>query len=41
MIYVAANKSLGRWHYSDLIVEIERTHQRIDLLQSPLPANSP
>jgi hypothetical protein len=40
-IYVAANKSLGRWNYSGLIVEITKTHQRIDLLQSPVPANSP
>ena len=40
-IYVAANKSLGRWNYSGLIVEIAKTHQRIDLLQSPVSANSP
>jgi hypothetical protein len=40
-IYVAANKSLGRWNYSGLIVEIEKTHQRIDLLQSPVPTSSP
>jgi hypothetical protein len=40
-IYVAASKSLGRWNYSGLIVEIAKTHQRIDLLQSPVPANSP
>ncbi len=40
-VYVAANKSLGRWNYSGLIVEIARTHQRIDLLQSMTPANSP
>ena len=39
-IYVAASKSLGRWNYSGLIVEIAKTHQRIDLLQSPIPANS-
>jgi len=39
-IYVAANKSLGRWNYSGLIVEITKTHQRIDLLQSPVPASS-
>jgi hypothetical protein len=39
-IYVAANKSLGRWNYSGLIVEIEKTHQRIDLLRSGAPANS-
>ena len=40
-IYVAASKSLGRWNYSGLIVEIAKTHQRIDLLERPFPANSP
>jgi hypothetical protein len=40
-IYVAANKSLGRWNYSGLIVELTKTHQRIDLLRKPPPANSP
>ena len=38
-IYVAANKSLGRWNYTGLIVEIAKTHQRIDLLQSGVSAN--
>jgi hypothetical protein len=40
-IYVAATKSLGRWNYSGLVLEIERTHQRIDFLQRPAPASSP
>jgi Cytochrome oxidase complex assembly protein 1 len=40
-IYVKANKSLGRWNYSGLVVEIARTHQRINLLHSSTPANSP
>lgn len=40
-IYVAAKKSLGHWNYSGLVFEIAKTHQRIDLLQSPTPANSP
>jgi len=40
-IYVAANKSLGRWNYSGLIVEITKTHQRIDLLHSRVPGSSP
>jgi hypothetical protein len=40
-IYLAANKSLGRWNYSGLVVEIAKTHQRIDLLQNPMSANSP
>jgi hypothetical protein len=39
-IYVAASKSLGRWTYTGLIVEIAKTHQRIDLLQSSATANS-
>ncbi|PYK13240.1 MAG: hypothetical protein DME65_02575 [Verrucomicrobia bacterium] len=39
-IYVAANKSLGQWNYSGLIVEITKTHQRIDLLRSPAPTGS-
>jgi hypothetical protein len=30
-IYVKAEKSLGRWNYSDLVVEIKKTGERIDL----------
>ena len=40
-LYVAARKSLGQWSYSGLVVEIAKTHQRIDLLQRPTPTNSP
>jgi hypothetical protein len=40
-IYVAARKSLGQWNYSGLVVEIPKTHQRINLLQRPAPTNSP
>ncbi len=40
-IYVAATKSLGRWNYSGLVLEIAKTHQRIDLLQRPAPTSSP
>jgi hypothetical protein len=40
-IYVSANKSLGRWNYSRLVVEVGQTHERIDLLQKPAPSNSP
>jgi hypothetical protein len=40
-IYVAATKSLGQWNYSGLVLEIERTHQRIDLLQRRLPRVRP
>ncbi len=38
-IYVKAEKSLGRWSYSDLIVEIQKTGHRIDLLKGPAPPN--
>jgi Cytochrome oxidase complex assembly protein 1 len=34
-IYVKAEKSLGRWKYSELVVEIGKTGERIDLLDSP------
>jgi hypothetical protein len=40
-IYVAAKKSLGQWNYSGLVLEIAKTHQRIDLLQRAAPASSP
>jgi hypothetical protein len=40
-IDVAARKSLGQWKYSGLVFEIAKTHQRIDLLQSPAPVSSP
>jgi len=36
-IYVKAAKSLGRWSYSDLIVEIQA--KGIDLLKGPAPPN--
>jgi Cytochrome oxidase complex assembly protein 1 len=38
-IYVKAVKSLGRWSYSDLVVEIQETGRRIDLLKGPAPPN--
>ncbi len=40
-IYVSATKSLGRWVYSGLVVEVSGTHKRIDLLQTATPASSP
>ena len=40
-IYVSANKSLGQWNYSGLVVELGQTHERIDLLQKSTPSNSP
>jgi len=39
-IYVSANKSLGQWNYSGLVVEVRQTHQRIDLLQKTVPTDS-
>jgi hypothetical protein len=30
-IYVKAEKSLGRWKYAELVVEIQKTKERIDL----------
>src|SRR5204863_10082287 len=38
-IYAAATKSLGRWNYSGLVLEIEKTHQRINLLEEPAPVS--
>jgi hypothetical protein len=38
-IYVKAAKSLGRWSYSDLVVEIQETRNRIDLLKGSAPPN--
>jgi hypothetical protein len=40
-IYVKAAKSLGRWSYSGLVMEVAATHKRIDLLQSSTVANPP
>ena len=40
-VYVSANKSLGQWNYSGLVVEIGQTHERIDLLQKSAPSKSP
>jgi len=41
IIYLAATKSLGRWNYSGLVLQIAGTHQRIDLLQRVAPGSSP
>lgn len=40
-IYVAAQKSLGEWNYSGLVVEVAQTRRRIDLLRKPAPSDSP
>jgi hypothetical protein len=37
-IYLKAVKSLGRWNYVDLVVEIQKTGQRIDLLKNTKPS---
>lgn len=34
-IYLKAEKSLGRWKYSDLVVEIQKSGERIDLKKTP------
>ena len=39
-IYVSAQKSLGEWIYSGLVVELGQTHQRIDLLKGQAPVSS-
>ncbi len=36
-IYLSATKSLGKWTFKDLVVEIENTQDRIDLLKEPEP----
>jgi lipopolysaccharide export LptBFGC system permease protein LptF len=39
-IYVAASRSLGKWHFNDLTVQIDKTQERIDVLATnQLPAN--
>src|SRR5207249_9467107 len=40
-IYVSATKSLGRWLYSGLVIEVSGTQERIDLLQTAAPVSSP
>jgi hypothetical protein len=40
-IYVSANKALGQWSYSGLVVEVGEKHKRIDLLRKSAPSNSP
>jgi hypothetical protein len=33
-IYLIAKKSVGKWEFSDLVVEISKTKNRIDLMKS-------
>lgn len=39
-IFVSANKSLGQWIYSGLVVEVGKTHERINLLQKTTRSDS-
>jgi hypothetical protein len=39
-IFVSANKSLGQWIYSGLVVEVGKTHERINLLQKMTRSDS-
>ena len=34
-VYASATKSAGKWKFRDLVVEIENTQDRIDLLKEP------
>jgi Cytochrome oxidase complex assembly protein 1 len=40
-IYVAASKSAGQWTYATLVAEIEKTHERIDLIGTRGPQKMP
>jgi hypothetical protein len=40
-IYVAASKSAGQWTYATLAVEVEKTHERIDLIRTTNPQKMP
>jgi hypothetical protein len=36
-IYLSAKKSAGRWEYDSLVVEVQKTRERIDLLEQTKP----
>ena len=41
-IYVEARKSAGQWNYSTMVLEVDASRQRLDLLQAPSdPVTSP
>ena len=41
-LYVSASRSLSKWHFDDLVVEIHKTKQRIDILDTnELPVATP
>lgn len=37
-IYLEARKSAGAWQFSKLVVDVDATHERIDLLQATPPS---
>jgi len=40
-VYIAATKSAGQWTYGTLVTEIEKTHERIDLIRATAPQKLP
>ncbi len=40
-IYVIASKSAGLWTYTTLVAELEKTHQRINLIGTESPQKMP
>lgn len=40
-LYVEATKALGEWHYRYLILQIDQTHERIDVLKNKQPNQLP
>lgn len=41
-LYVSASKALGKWHFDDLFVRIDKTQEQIDLLATnQLPVAMP
>jgi hypothetical protein len=40
-VYVEARKSAGQWHYATMVVEVDGSGERIDLLDQAMPALEP
>lgn len=40
-LFVEANKALGQWHFTTMVVELKDTGDRIDLTGSEVPNNKP
>jgi hypothetical protein len=41
-LYVSASRSVGNWHFNDLVVQVAKTQERIDILATnQLPATVP